>query len=341
MDFFVERGVTDLVVEEKHMGSRALLVVARSAEASQARFGVEDGKAGIVYTRTGRPFFRDADLEAAVVARLAKAIDQADLWSSLSTDWLLLDAEIMPWSAKATELLRRQYQPTHAAALASAEALIGAIDAAGAIDGLKTLKDAAEARRDNARRMASTIDGYCWAAESIEDYRIAPFHLLASEGTVHSDKPHVWHMETLTALAAHDPILHTTGWRRIDATDERQRAEVVDWWLEHTNAGGEGLVVKPGSFSAHRRERFRAAGDESAWPRLSADHLRPGLRSSRQYRTAAPTRPRPQILIGGTGVQARPRRSAPLRRKASRSPRSTQCVLGVLALESEPVDPRL
>ena len=340
MDFFAERGVTDLVVEEKHMGSRALLVVARSAEEARARFGVEDGKAGIVYTRTGRPFFRDADFEAAVVERLTKAIDQADLWSSLSTDWLLLDAEIMPWSAKATELLRRQYQPTHAAALASAEALIGAIDAAGDIDGLETLKDAAGARCDNARRMASTIDGYCWAAESIEDYRIAPFHLLASEGAVHSDKPHVWHMETLTALAAHDPILHTTGWRRIDATDEKQRAEVVDWWLEHTNAGGEGLVVKPDSFlptgqkgfiqpamKVRGRDYLRIIyGPDYDLP-VNIERLRQrGL--GRKFSLAER-----EFKLGLEGLHR-------FIEKQSLS-KVHECVLGVLALESEPVDPRL
>ncbi len=340
MDFFAERGVTDLVVEEKHMGSRALLVVARSAEAAQACFGVEDGKAGIVYTRTGRPFFRDADLEAAVVERLAKAIDQADLWSSLSTDWLLLDAEIMPWSAKAAELLRRQYQPTHAAALASAEALIGAIDAAGAIVGLETLKDAAAARRDNARRMASTIDGYCWAAESIEDYRIAPFHLLASEGAVHSDKAHVWHMETLTTLAAHDPILHTTGWRRIDATDEKQRAEVVDWWLEHTNAGGEGLVVKPDSFLLIGEKGFiqpamKVRGRDYLRIIYGPDYDFPGnierLRQrglGRKFSLAER-----EFKLGLEGLHR-------FVEKQSLS-KVHECVLGVLALESEPVDPRL
>jgi len=93
LDWFVTRGVTDLVAEEKHMGSRALLVVARDPDAAKARFGVEDGKAGIVYTRTGRPFFKDEREEAALIARMSQAVTRAGLWETLQTDWLLLDAE--------------------------------------------------------------------------------------------------------------------------------------------------------------------------------------------------------------------------------------------------------
>ncbi len=340
LDFFVERGVTDLVVEEKHMGSRALLVVAKGAEAARQRFGVEDAKAGIVYTRTGRPFFRDAALEAAVIARLSEAIGTADLWQALATDWLLLDAEIMPWSAKAAELLQRQYTPTHAAALASAEALMGALDAAGTIDGLEALKTAAAARQDNALRMASTIDGYCWTAESIEDYKIAPFHLLASEGAVHADKPHVWHMETLTALAGHDPILHTTGWRRIDAGDDKQRAAVVEWWLEHTGAGGEGFVVKPDGFLVKGgkglvQPAMKVRGRDYLRIIYGPDYDMPGnierLRErglGRKFSLAER-----EFKLGLEGLHR-------FVEKQSLA-KVHECVLAVLALESEPVDPRL
>ena len=38
--------------EEKHIGSRAVIVVARTAAAAETRFGVESPNGGIVYTRT-------------------------------------------------------------------------------------------------------------------------------------------------------------------------------------------------------------------------------------------------------------------------------------------------
>ncbi len=194
LEFYNNRGVTDLVVEEKHMGSRAICVFAKGKDAAKKRFGVEDGKAGVIYTRTGRPFFKDEKEEVAVIDRMIAAMDKSGLWKELATDWIVLDAELMPWSAKAQELLQRQYHPTHTAARASAEALLNAINTGQSVEGLSALKEQAEKRLANAISMAETIDGYCWSANSIEDYRIAPFHILAAEGSVFSDQSHVWHM---------------------------------------------------------------------------------------------------------------------------------------------------
>ena len=55
--YFRANGVSKVVCEEKHMGSRAVVVVCRDEEVARKRFGPE--VAGIVYTRTGRRFFDD------------------------------------------------------------------------------------------------------------------------------------------------------------------------------------------------------------------------------------------------------------------------------------------
>jgi polynucleotide kinase-phosphatase len=110
-----EQGVQRVVCEEKHMGSRAV-VVCRDAIVAAERFGVSDGSTGAIFTRTGRPFFKDPALGAEVVARVAVAVGTAGLWDELSTGWLVLDCELMPWSAKATELIRTQYAAAGAAA---------------------------------------------------------------------------------------------------------------------------------------------------------------------------------------------------------------------------------
>ena len=340
LDYFAERGVTDLVAEEKHMGSRALLVVARDADAARARFGTEDDKQGVVYTRTGRPFFQDAAEEAAVIARVAAAMQAAGLWQELSTDWVLLDAELMPWSAKAQELLRRQYLPTVTAARISAEALLEALARAGHVDGLDALRAVNERRRDNAVRMGRTIDGYCWQADSIDDLRIAPFHLLAAEGRVFSDQPHAWHMQMLTRLAGRDPILTATGWRRIDASDPADRDAVTGWWVEHTQRGGEGMVLKPAGFIARGskglvqpamkvrgRDYLRIIyGPDYDLPQNIERLRKRGL--GRKFSLADR-----EFRLGLEGLH-RFVENAPLARVH-------ECALAVLALESEPVDPRL
>ncbi len=340
LNWFVERGVTDLVAEEKHMGSRALLVVAKDVDAARARFGTEDGKQGVVYTRTGRPFFTNEAEEVAVIARVATAMDAAGLWADLATDWVLLDAELMPWSAKAQDLLRKQYLPTVAAARTSAEALLETLAKASHVEGLEALRTATEARRDNAIRMGQTIDGYCWQAEGIDDLRIAPFHLLAAEGQVFTVKPHVWHMETLTRLAEHDPILQTTGWRQIDATTNQDREAVTTWWEEHTSKGGEGMVLKPSCFIARGEKGLI----QPAMKVRGRDYLR--IIYGPDYDMPANIERLRQRGLGRKfsladrefrlGLEG-------LHRFVEKSPLAKvhECALGVLALESEPVDPRL
>jgi protein phosphatase len=122
--YFSRSGVAKVVVEEKHMGSRAVVVLARDADAAKARFGVEDGKAGVIYTRTGRPFFSDDALESGLIERVGKAADAVGLWDRLETDWLCLDAELMPWSAKAQALIDSQYRPVGEAGIAAPEPLL-------------------------------------------------------------------------------------------------------------------------------------------------------------------------------------------------------------------------
>ncbi len=49
---------------------------------------------------------------------------------------------------------------------------------------------------------AAAYRRYCWPVKSLDDYRIAPFHLLATEGAVHMDKTHLWHMAELGRVMA-------------------------------------------------------------------------------------------------------------------------------------------
>src|SRR6185437_7127448 len=54
---------------------------------------------------------------------------------------------------------------------------------------------------------------YCWPVRSLDDLRLAPFHLLATEGKVHTERDHVWHMETLKKICTADEhFLFTTGY---------------------------------------------------------------------------------------------------------------------------------
>src|SRR5262245_37819317 len=184
------------------MGSRAVVLLCRDEAVARRVFGVEGEGAGILYTRTGRRFFESGTLEADLLDRLRSAMDQSGLWQELGTDWVCLDAELMPWSAKAQQLLRVQYAAVGAAgqaALAEATALLWPLAGAS-----PELADLAQRHADRAFAVGQLVEAYrryCWPVETIADLKLAPFHLLASAGAVHADKPHVWHMQRLGKLA--------------------------------------------------------------------------------------------------------------------------------------------
>ena len=128
--YYLHEGVHKVVCEQKHMGSRAVVVICRDADSARKRFGIMEGEFGACYTRTGRRFFNETALESQFLERVRHAVEAAGIWESLKTDWVCLDCELMPWSAKAQELLRQQYAPTGAAARAALPAAITALRAA-------------------------------------------------------------------------------------------------------------------------------------------------------------------------------------------------------------------
>ena len=345
--YYRQEGVPQVICEEKHMGSRAVVVICRDEDIKLKRFGIplDEGEGfGIIYTRTGRRFFEDRAMEVQLLSLLRSAMDSAGFWDEMATDWACLDCELMPWSAKAQDLIRIQYAAVGAASelsLGSAMEVTGTVadrgpDFAAVADRIKSRAEMASLYRDSYRR-------YCWPVESISDYKLAPFHLLATASGVHTGKDHVWHMKTLARICEQEvgqPVLVATPYQIINVTDEASQMAGITWWEEMTARGGEGMVVKPLDFIAkgrrglaqptvkcRGREYLRIIyGPEYTDPlnlqRLKARGL--GAKRSLAMREFA------------LGIEALERfvRREPLRRVH-------ECVFGVLALESEPVDPRL
>jgi protein phosphatase len=343
--YFRSQDVPRVICQEKHMGSRAVVVLCRDEEAARRRFGVAGEGIGIVYTRTGRRFFDDAALEQALLSCVRDAADRADLWRELDSDWLLLDCELMPWSAKAQELLRGQYAAVGAASQAVFPPALRALEQAAARGAdVGTLQAWYGERAAMAEAYIASYRRYCWPVRSLADLRLAPFHLLASEGAVHAGKDHRWHMATLARLAAADdqasPLLMSTAIQEVVLDDEASIAQGIAWWEALTARGGEGMVVKPLDFVVHGprgmaqpavkcrgREYLRIIyGPEYTAPANLERLRRRGLGAKRSLALR-------EFALGLEGLE-RFARSEPLRRVH-------ECVFAVLALESEPVDPRL
>jgi protein phosphatase len=341
--YFRNEGVPRVICEEKHMGSRAVVVICRDEEVARSRFGVVGEGTGVVITRTGRRFFDDADTERAMLDILGVAIGRANGWQRLDTGWMVLDCELMPWSAKAQELIRHQYAAVSAAAEAALPPAIEALRAAAGrgVD-VAQLLERMEAREALVARYSAAYRRYSWPVASVRDLRLAPFHVLASEGAVHADKDHAWHMEQAAAICAADEsgVLFTTTHRVVELTDPSSEAEATAWWEEMTERGGEGMVVKPMSFVARGRRglvqpavTFRGReylriiyGPEYSLPENLDRLLKRALAAKRSLAAR-------EFALGIEGLERFVRRE-PLRRVH-------ECVFGVLALESEPVDPRL
>ena len=339
--YYRHEGIARVICQEKHMGSRAVAIVCRDEDAARRRFGVIDEGVGIVYTRTGRRFFADTALEREFLARLQAAVGAAGIWDELDTEWICLDAELLPWSAKAQELLRFQYAAVGSAARGAFAAAIPALEQAAERGAGTELLERFRGREALATRYVDAYRRYCWDVASVTDLKLAPFHILATEGAVHTGRDHLWHMETIARICAADPeILLATPHRVVDVTDPEAQADAVRWWEEHTERGGEGMVVKPLEFVAkgsrgivqpavkcRGREYLRIIyGPEYTEP-ANLDRLRKrGLSHKRSMALR-------EFALGVEGLE-RFTRGEPLRRVH-------ECVFGVLALESEPVDPRL
>jgi protein phosphatase len=340
--YFRREGVEQVVCEQKHMGSRAVVIIGRDRDAAFKRFGVAEDEIGVCTTRTGRRFFNEASLEREFLDRIRAAAEKAGVFDELSTDWLCLDCELMPWSAKAQELLRQQYAPTGAAARAGVrEAVIALEQTVTRQPEAQALLDRFRQRGDMAEKYVQAYRNYCWPVSSIADLKLAPFHVLASEGHVHTNKSHTWHMEMGKRFADADPqLILVTPYLIVHLNDEASQSRGIEWWEKLTSAGGEGMVVKPLEFVVRGKRGLiqpavKCRGREYLriiyGPEYSAPENLERLRSR-----GLSTKRSLALREFALGLEA-------LHRFVEREPlrRVHECVFGVLALESEPVDPRL
>ena len=333
-------GVPTVLCEEKHMGSRAVAVVCRDDDVAPRRFGLPGP--GSIVTRTGRPFFAEEAWARPVLDGLRDAIGRAGLWDELATDVLVLDAEILPWSIKADELLKTQYASVGAAARATSAAEAEVLSSASLrkIDLGEILSRADGLARD-AEDFVEAYRRYAPAVGGVADVRVAPFQVLAAADQVYVAREHGWHMTVAERLAAEAPdLVRPTRNRVVDVTDPEQQAAAIAWWEELTAEGGEGMVVKPldpivrgrrglvsPGVKVRGREYLRIIYGPSYTEPQHLERLRKrGLGRKRSLAAR-------EFSLGIEALE-RWTRGEPLHR-------IHECVFAVLALESEPVDPRL
>jgi protein phosphatase len=343
LNYYKKRGVEKVICEEKHMGSRAILVICKDEETVIKRFGIQNEGIGICFTRTGRNFFNDSDLEKKFIGRVNQCLTLTNFWENFNTDWVCLDAELMPWSAKAQALIKDQYAALGSAAGGALPEVEKALKLAldRGIKEVKPVLDKFRLKNNAISKYIKAYQNYCWSVASIDDYKLAPFHILATEGRVHIDKTHEWHMENIAKICAGDTNLFMpTSYKIVNLTEQASYDEAINWWLELTKNGGEGMVVKPYEFisvgpkgilqpavKCRGREYLRIIyGPEYDLPENIERLKNRGLSRKRSLAIR-------EFALGIEGLE-RFVKKEPLRR-------IHESIFGVLALESEDVDPRL
>ncbi|MDR2442049.1 MAG: polynucleotide kinase-phosphatase [Deltaproteobacteria bacterium] len=359
--FFRSHNVNTVIIEEKHMGSRAVIVLCRNEKTAHSRFGLDDGSRGIVYSRTGRHFFdgESEDTESELLHRLGRTLEETGFWQDISTDWICLDTELMPWSAKAGKLITEQYAATAEAGRLGLSAAITALQMAKeriseTPENIEEKKENLEAnlelskllekfkkRSQALERYTEIYRHYCWPSPNLDDLRLAPFHILATEGRVWKDIAHIKHLNIIKKyIAWRDPIFMNTKHLIVDVTDEESVQAGVNWWYKLTESGGEGMVVKPVDFVVKQGKKLiqpavKCRGREYLRIIYGPDYLQPQHLRRIKHRSLGK---KGHLALDefALGLEALERfvRGEPLYRVH-------ECVFGVLALESEPVDPRL
>ncbi len=340
--YYKQAGVDQVVCEEKHMGSRAVAIICKDEASASRRFGITNEGIGICYTRTGRRFFENPILEIELLSRLQTAFTQSGFWEQLQTDWVCLDCELMPWSVKAQALLRQQYAAVGAAATQSLGQAIASLQQTTerGLD-VGSLLEQYQQRHQLAGQYVAAYRRYCWNVDSINDLKLAPFHILATEGKVHSDKNHQWHMQQIAQICDCDRnLLLATEYRLVDLNDAASQSEGIQWWQELTAKGGEGMVVKPLEFISETKKGLiqpavKCRGQEYLRIIYGAEYSLPQNLERLRQRGLSVKRSLAlrEFALGIEGLE-RFVAKATLRQVH-------ECVFGVLALESEPVDPRL
>ena len=341
-NYYMKHGITKLICEEKHMGSRAIAIILKDPDVAINRFGFTAPALGTVYTRTGRKFFEQEQTESDFLKILNDALTESGFWERFDTDWVCLDGELMPWSAKAKDLLIKQYAAVGSAASNGLSASVSALRMAEerGID-IGGLTGEFIGRMDKIDKYITSYRNYSRNTNGIKGLVFAPFHILATEGKTHFDQLHTWHLEEIGKFCNHNQEhLMVTANILVDLENEESKEATINWWVEMTSKGGEGMVVKPLEYIPQSKGRtiqpaMKCRGSEYLriiyGPEYDASE---NIERLRQRNVKMKRELALKEFTLGLESLTRFVKGEPLNGLH-------ECVFGVLALESESVDPRL
>ncbi|WP_042142010.1 polynucleotide kinase-phosphatase [Paucisalibacillus sp. EB02] len=336
IEYYRSMGIERMVAEKKHMGSRGVLLLFKDRETGLNYVGRET--LGVIYTRTGRRFFKE-ETEKEILLKINKGLRSNDYFRKYDTDYVLLDAEIMPWNLKAKELISNQYAHVSENAILDRRILKDKLkETVHSNPDVENWLQEYEEKLNNAHVFHEVFQKYCWDVEGIKQIQIAPFHVLAHSKQTFFHKAHTWHMEMNREFAKMIDIFVETEYMVIE--DNSSEEAVTQWWEAITTNGHEGIVIKPEFFiSKHKGKLIQPAMKVRGRKYLNIIYGMDYLNQDNLTRLKERNTSKKQKLalrefaLGVEGINRFV--------NGESIERVHECVLGALAMESDPVDPRL
>lgn len=348
--YYAEQGVERAVVQEKHRGVRAVIVCCRDEVTAMRRFGAGADELGVCYGRTGRPSPPVPELQRGLISAVRAGAEAAGLFAEMESPWLAFEAVLMPRSVAhgtdgvpgGADAIRRRLEPLGLRRRACLREAVTALEAAEQLGvEVSGILDRQSRRLDTAERYLLALRRRERLPLALDDLRLAPLQMLASEGATHFERDPEWHVAMSNRLCVAAPELFVRTMRRIvDPGDEAGGADIAAWWERLTDDGSEGVVVRPLGPTLNGRSKLiqsalKCRGRDALRLLYGPDYDEPDTLRSLKGRGLAVKRS-VALREFALGVEALERfvRHESLYRVH-------ECIVAALALEAEPLDPRL
>lgn len=249
-EYYKTRGVKTIILERKETGIRVVAIICKDSGVASRCFGVQENVGGVLYSRTGQRIFDDTNVEIALINQIRSAIEISGTWEKLKTDWVCLDCELMPLQFDQREDLKKRYAQIGLAGVHSLNEVVKQLRQTKVDGKANEVLMHFDERLNAVKNFVKIYQQYCCSTKAIENLRLVPFHIMATEGRLHTNKDHFWHLETISKIVKEIPnsFLGRVEYRVVDLNNLKSQKESIDWWEEINNLGGEGIVAKPQTF---------------------------------------------------------------------------------------------
>lgn len=250
--YYSRAGLTQVICEEFHAGSQVVVILCRNSTVAENRFKTAPGEIGVCYNRIGQRVFSKS-WEKTILTHFIQILDQQNFWQEFQTDWVCFEAVLSPKNFRQEELFATNYAKRSYATEFLYTKVIDSLSQSekqGArVQGLIKYY---EERKYLGENDVTLYSKYFWPVSRIQDLKIAPVHLLATQGKNYFAQEHLWQLRVFESwikaeeqLASDLRLLKNTSYKIVALNDSEAILKAIEEWESETHAG---WVIKPPTF---------------------------------------------------------------------------------------------